>query len=142
MALSFARLWKNEEHSDVDVVLKVTSHSGDETAAQQLSHFPGHSVLLSSSPMISAQVSSLGIRKHSQLLQLCVCKPLQCMCLGVRSLPFRAVSQWCCPSTLTSLCCHHEYMYPHLTLGGVHRCLVCTRHCVSNASMPFPNIGR
>ena len=83
MALSFARLWKNEEHSDVDVVFKVTSHSGDETAAQQLSHFPGHSVLLSSSPMISAQVSSLGIRKHSQLLQLCVCKPLQCMCLGV-----------------------------------------------------------
>ena len=63
---SFARCWQSEEHSDrnafrfastIDVILKVIPDV-------QMARFPGHSVLLSSSPMISAQVSSLDSWKY------------------------------------------------------------------------------
>jgi hypothetical protein len=61
MPLSFAHLWKNQEYSDVDVVLIVAQHNDSETEQQhQLARFPGHSVLLSNSPVISAQVRSSG----------------------------------------------------------------------------------
>ena len=63
MPLSFDRLWQNEEHSDVDVVLIVPQHSEDveQQHSTQLARLPGHSALLSSSPMINAQVRSLGV---------------------------------------------------------------------------------
>jgi hypothetical protein len=66
MPLNFAHLWQNQEHSDVDVVLTVVQHSAGGEADQQqhstqLARFPGHSALLASSPMISAQVGSLDV---------------------------------------------------------------------------------
>jgi hypothetical protein len=64
MPLSFDRLWQNQEHSDVDVILTVAQHSEDADQQHhsiQLARFPGHSALLSSSPMINAQVRSLSV---------------------------------------------------------------------------------
>lgn len=71
--LSFGHLWKNQEHSDVDVVLTVLQHSQDADQQQQstqLARFPGHIVLLSSSPMVSAQVSLLRIFGYFGLVLL------------------------------------------------------------------------
>lgn len=58
MALSFTHLWQQQEHSDVDVILK-TVDSPDQDAPSdrnQLATFPAHSVLLSNSQVFQAQV--------------------------------------------------------------------------------------
>jgi hypothetical protein len=51
MALSFSHLWQQQEHSDVDIVLKTVVSSN-----HQLATLPGHTVLLSNSQVFQAQV--------------------------------------------------------------------------------------
>lgn len=60
-SLSFARLWQQEEYSDLDVVLW-TADSADQDAPKDNNHlakFPGHSVLLSNSQVLQAHVSEV-----------------------------------------------------------------------------------
>jgi hypothetical protein len=59
-AVSFARLWQQQEHSDLDVVLTVGKYADQEAqACNQLTRFPGHKTLLSTSQVFNAQVSSI-----------------------------------------------------------------------------------
>ncbi len=69
MPLSFAHLWQNQEHSDVDVVLTQLSGVADQPSIQ-LTTLPGHSVLLSNSPVLSAQVSALWCKLQHKLMHL------------------------------------------------------------------------
>jgi hypothetical protein len=57
MLFSFSELWQQAELSDVDVLLTAPPAADQEDAPpQKLAEFPGHTVLLSSSPFFKAQV--------------------------------------------------------------------------------------
>jgi hypothetical protein len=58
MSVSFARLWQQQEYSDLNIVLTVGVHADQEAqACTQLAVFPGHKALLSTSQVFEAQVS-------------------------------------------------------------------------------------
>jgi hypothetical protein len=69
--LSFAHLWQQAELSDVDVLLTAPSSTNQNgnAVAQKLAEFPGHTVLLSSSPYLKAQVCCGVHLRHKQNMQ-------------------------------------------------------------------------
>jgi hypothetical protein len=59
MPLSFARLWQQQEYSDLDVMLWTADNSVHEDAPKHNSHlakFPGHGILFSNSQFLQAHV--------------------------------------------------------------------------------------
>jgi hypothetical protein len=66
--LSFAHLWQQAELSDVDVLITAPNFADliDNAPPQKLAEFPGHTVLLSSSPYLKAQVRCGVHRMHKQ----------------------------------------------------------------------------
>ena len=54
--LSFSELWQQAELSDVDVLLTAPPAGDLHAPPQKLAEFPGHIVLLSTSPYFKAQV--------------------------------------------------------------------------------------
>jgi hypothetical protein len=66
--LSFAHLWQQAELSDVDVLLTspFSTDQGSDALLQKLTEFPGHTVLLSSSPYLKAQVRFGVHLRHTQ----------------------------------------------------------------------------
>jgi hypothetical protein len=75
--LSFAHLWQQAELSDVDVLLTAPSTTDQNSNAppQKLAEFPGHTVLLSSSPYLKAQVhgGSHVERQNDNMIKLWSC---------------------------------------------------------------------
>jgi hypothetical protein len=74
MQLSFSQLWQQSELSDVDVLLTAPPATNQESDAppQKLAEFPGHTVLLSTSPYLKAQVCTTSRAGHAHLTGWCL----------------------------------------------------------------------
>jgi hypothetical protein len=68
MLFSFSELWQQAELSDVNVLLTAPPAAGqqDDAPPQKLAEFPGHTVLLSSSPFFKAQVCCVVHQQQSR----------------------------------------------------------------------------